>query len=44
MHTTSQTEKDRITPLISHELNNDELVIFAYIYGSIEKFLSDIKT
>lgn len=34
MHIMSQTEKDRITSLISHELDNDERVIFAYIYGS----------
>jgi predicted nucleotidyltransferase len=34
MNTMSQTEKDRITSLISHKLDSDERVIFAYLYGS----------
>jgi predicted nucleotidyltransferase len=34
MHTLSQTEKNHITSLISRILNQDERVIFAYIYGS----------
>lgn len=34
MHTLSQTEKNHITSLISRMLNQDERVIFAYIYGS----------
>jgi len=44
MHIVSQTEKDRITSLISHELDKDERVIFAYLYGSFvrEKFFRDI--
>ena len=53
MHIMSQTEKDRITSLLSHKLNNDERAIFAYIYdfvidildkGTIEKFMSGIET
>lgn len=38
MHTLSQSEKNHITSLISRILNQDERVIFAYLYGS---FVSD---
>jgi predicted nucleotidyltransferase len=34
MHTLSQSEKNHITSLISRILNQDERVIFAYLYGS----------
>ena len=44
MHTLSQTEKNHITSLVSCVLNQDERVIFAYIYGSFvcESFFRDI--
>lgn len=44
MHSISQTEKDRITSLISHALDKDERVVFAYIYGSFvcKSFFRDI--
>lgn len=38
MHTLSQSGKNHITSLISRILNQDERVIFAYLYGS---FVSD---
>lgn len=34
MNTMSRIEKDRITSLISQELDNDKRVIFAYLHGS----------
>lgn len=34
MNTMSRIEKDRITSLVSQELDNDKRVIFAYLHGS----------
>lgn len=44
MNTMSRIEKDRITSLVSQELDNDKRVIFAYLHGSFvcEAFFRDI--